>query len=258
VTGRRARPSVPPPAASRAGSPSDGDLAAHTADEDTVVLPRVAAEPSRVDSRAAEAGPTILEQLGGIPGMIYSTVPVVVFVVVNSLASLGPALVAAIGVAVGIAVLRLARREPLQPAVSGLFGVGVGAFLAYRTGEARNFFLLGIWYSALLAVVFGVSALVRWPLAGVIWHGINGEGQGWRSDRVLRRAYTLATVLWAAMFAVKFAAQQWLYAANEPGWLAVARIAGYALTGLALLGTVWAIRRARQQAQLAEAATHPA
>jgi Protein of unknown function (DUF3159) len=268
VTGRHARPSVPPPAVSRAGSPPGGnplgaaDSTDQSSADDTVVLPRVAAgsaaSAGSPASEPAAPSPTILQQLGGIPGMIYSSVPVVVFVVVNALASLVPALVAAIGVALGIAVLRLVRREPLQPAVSGLFAVGVGAFLAYRTGEARNFFLLGIWYSALLAVVFAVSALVRWPLAGVIWHGINGDGHRWRSDRVLRRAYTLATVLWAVMFAVKFAAQQWLYNANEPGWLAVARIAGYALTGLALLGTLWAVRRARQRAELADAATQTA
>jgi hypothetical protein len=219
------------------------------------VLPGVRPGPAGDADRAAEAGkpdepgkpqPTVLEQLGGITGMVYSTIPVVVFVVVNSFASLGPALVASLGVAVAIAVVRLVRREPLQPAMSGLFGVGIGAFIAHRTGEARDFFLLGIWYSGVLAVVFGLSALVRWPLAGVIWHGINGDGQGWRQDRALRRGYTLATVLWSVMFAVKFGAQQWLYDANQPGWLAVARIAGYALTGLALLGTFWAVRRAQR------------
>ncbi|HEY1971767.1 MAG TPA: DUF3159 domain-containing protein [Pseudonocardia sp.] len=196
---------------------------------------------------AADRAPTILEQMGGIPGMIYSTVPVVVFVVVNSFFALGPALFASVGVALAIAVVRLVRKEPLQPAISGLFGVGIGALIAHHTGQARDFFLLGIWYSAFLAVAFTISMLVRWPLAGVIWHGINGDGQSWRADRELRRAYTLATLLWAVMFAVKFVAQQWLYAANEPGWLAVARIAGYALTGLALLGTFWAVRRARSR-----------
>jgi hypothetical protein len=212
--------------------------AAGTEDDATALIPKIADD---------EPPKSILEQLGGISGMIYSTVPVVVFVVVNSLTTLGTALVASIGVAVAIAVLRLVRKEPLQPAVSGLFGVAIGAFIAHRTGEARDFFLVGIWYSALLGVVFLVSAVVRWPLAGVIWHGLNGDGQGWRDDPVLRRGYTLATLLWAVMFAVKFVAQQWLYAANEPGWLAVARIAGYALTGLALLGTLWAVRRARER-----------
>ena len=196
-------------------------------------------------AKGDEPTQTILEQLGGLSGMIYSVVPVVVFVLANSLFTLTPALIASIGAALLIAVWRLIRKEPVQPAVSGLFGVAIGAFIAHRTGQARDFFLLGIWYSALLAVVFFVSVLVRWPLAGVIWHGINGDGQSWRADRALRRAYTLATLLWAVMFTVKFVAQQWLYNANEPGWLAVARIIGYALTGLALLGTFWAVRRAR-------------
>jgi hypothetical protein len=185
--------------------------------------------------------------------MVYSTVPVVVFVVVNALVSLGIALLVSVATAGAIALFRLLRREPLQPAISGLFGVAIGAFLAHRSGQARDFFLLGIWYSGALAVVFAGSTLVRWPLAGVIWHGLNGDGHGWRSDRPLRRAYTLATLLWAVMFAVKFAAQRWLYEANEPGWLAVAKIAGYALTGVALLGTLWAVRRARQRT-----ATQPA
>lgn len=201
-------------------------------------------------TQASERPPreTILQQLGGVPGMIYSTVPVVVFVTVVSLTSLIPALVASVGAGVAIAVWRLVRGEPLQPAVSGLFGVGAAAFIAYRTGEAKGFFLLGIWYSAVLASAFLVSVLVRWPLAGVIWHGINGDGQGWRSDRDLLRAYSLATLLWAVVFGAKFVVQHWLYDADQTGWLAFARIAmGYPLTGLALLGTFWAVQRARRK-----------
>jgi hypothetical protein len=201
-------------------------------------------------SQAAERRPreTILQQIGGIPGMIYSTVPVVVFVIVVSLTALTPALIASVGVAVAIAVWRLVRGEPLQPAVSGLFGVGAAAFIAHHTGEAKGFFLLGIWYSAVLASAFLVSVLVRWPLAGVIWHGINGDGQGWRSDRDLLRAYTMATLLWAVVFGAKFVVQHWLYDADQTGWLAFARIAmGYPLTGLALLGTFWAVQRARRK-----------
>ena len=87
---------------------------------------------------------------------------------------------------VAVAGWRIARKQPLQPAVSGLFGVGVAAFLAYRSGEARAFYLPGLIYSAVCGLAFLVSVVVRWPLAGVIWHGINGDGQGWRRDRRLR------------------------------------------------------------------------
>jgi hypothetical protein len=199
---------------------------------------------------------SILDQLGGISGMVASTIPVVVFVAVNALSSLTPAVIAAVAVALGIAVWRLVRHEPLQPAVSGLLGVGIGAFVAYRTGAAKGYFLVGIWYSALLGVVFLGSVLARWPLAGVIWHGLNGDGQNWRSIRGSMRAYSLATLLWAAVFGGRFVVQHWLYSSDQTGWLAVTKILmGLPLAGLALLGTLWAVRRAGHTTQAPEASS---
>ena len=198
---------------------------------------------------------TLLEQMGGVAGIAYSAVPIVVFVVVNALTGLMPAIWAAIGVAVAIAVVRMVRREPLQPALSGLLGVVVCSFLAYRSGDAKGFFLLGIWTSLVYGSVFLVSVLVRWPLVGAAWSVLNGSGFEWRRHRRAMRGYDLATLAWVVVFAAKFVVQQWLYASDQTGWLAFARIAmGYPLTGLALLVTVWAIRRAAKVAEEVEAA----
>jgi hypothetical protein len=187
--------------------------------------------------------------MGGFPGIVASTIPVVVFVVTNVLFELRPAIIAALVSGIAIAGWRIARRQPLQPAVSGLFGVGIAAFLAYRSGEARAFYLPGLVYSAVCGLAFLVSVLVRWPLAGVIWHGINGDGQGWRRDRRLLRAYTWASLLWALVFAARVVVQGLLYNAEAETWLGVARLAmGYPLVGVALLGTIWAVRRARRTA----------
>jgi hypothetical protein len=197
--------------------------------------------------------PTLLEQMGGLSGIVASTIPVAVFVMINILTALQPALVAALASGVVIAVWRIARRQPVQPAISGLFGVGVAAFIAYRTGEARGFYLPGLIYSAVLALAFFVSVLVRWPLAGVIWHGINGQGQSWRSDSRLLRAYTLASLLWTLVFAARLVVQGLLYNADATTWLGIARLAmGYPLVGVALLGTVWAVTRARRSPNPAE------
>ena len=199
------------------------------------------------DERPERQFPTLLEQMGGVPGIIASSIPIAVFVVVNIITSLQPALIAALASGVAIAVWRIARKQPLQPAVSGLLGVGVCAFIAYRTGEARGFYLPGLIYNALFAVAFLVSVLVRWPLAGVVWHGINGDGQGWRRDPRLRRAYTLASLLWTLVFVARVVVQGLLYNADEATWLGIARLAmGYPLIGVALLGTVWAVSRARR------------
>lgn len=187
---------------------------------------------------------TLLEQMGGVSGLLYSSLPVVVFVLVNAFFGLQAGIWSALGSAVLITGLRLVRKEPLQPAISGFFGVAIAAFIAYRTGSAKGFFLFGIWASLVYCAVFVLSILVRWPLAGVVWNFLNGTGNGWRTDRRSRHGYDLATLALAAVFGARFAVQRWLYDADHTGWLAFAKIAmGYPLYALALLVVVWAVRR---------------
>ena len=197
--------------------------------------------------------PTLLEQMGGVSGLIYSSVPVVVFVLANAIFGLQAGIWSALGSAVAITVLRLVRREPLQPAISGFFGVAIAAFIAYRTGSAKGFFLFGIWASLVYGGVFVVSILVRWPLAGVIWNFLNGTGTAWHKDKPSRFGYDLATLALAAVFGARFIVQRWLYEADYTGWLAFAKIAmGYPLYGLALLVVVWAVRRSDKRLKALE------
>ncbi|MGH3872863.1 MAG: DUF3159 domain-containing protein [Pseudonocardiaceae bacterium] len=189
--------------------------------------------------------PTLLEQLGGVGGLVSSVVPVVFFVAVNPWFGLQPAVWTALAAAVAVGVWQLARREPIQPAVSGLLGVAVCAVIAYRTGEARGFFLYGIWYSLVAGLALTLSVLVRRPLIGVLWSALNGSGSGWRTDRRVRLGFDVATVVWAVFLLARFGVQRWLYDAQEVGWLGVARLAmGLPLTAVAALVTIWAIRRA--------------
>jgi hypothetical protein len=187
---------------------------------------------------------TMLEQMGGVSGLAYSSVPVVVFVLANALFGLQAGIWSALGSAVLITVVRVVRKEPLQPAISGFFGVAIAAFLAYRTGSAKGFFLFGIWASVVYGSALLISVLVRWPLAGVIWNALNGTGMAWRRDKASRRDFDIATLALAAVFAARFVVQRWLYNEDYTGWLAFAKIAmGYPLYGLALLVVVWAVRR---------------
>src|SRR5690606_36377263 len=115
-------------------------------------------EPGQPSKGSVRAN-AVLEQMGGISGLIYSSLPVVVFVPVSQLASLVPAVVAALAVAAAILVFRLIRRESAQPAISGFFGVGICALIAYVMGESKGYFLLGIRTSLIWAAVFGLSVL---------------------------------------------------------------------------------------------------
>jgi len=188
---------------------------------------------------------TILEQLGGLSGLVYSTLPIIAFVPANSIWGLAPAVWIALGVAAAILVWRIVRRGAIQPAISGFLGVGVCAFIAYRTGDAKGYFLFGIYTSLVYAAVFVLSIVVRRPLVGVAWGYLNGHRNAWRAHPAAVRAYDIATVAWALVFGARYLVQSQLYDADQTGWLAVSRIGmGWPLTGLALLVTVWAVRRA--------------
>jgi Protein of unknown function (DUF3159) len=197
----------------------------------------------------ARPTPMLVESIGGWRGLVDSGLPVVVFVAVNAAAGLGAAVWAAVGAGVLLFALRLVRKETVQQALSGFFGVLVAAFIANRTGEAKGFFLLGIWASFAYATIFLVSVLARWPLVGLIWEYVDGRGIGtaWRKDRRLMRVYIWCTLVWVAVFLARGLVQRYLYDQDSTGWLAVARLAmGYPFTIGAVAISVLAVRRVRQ------------
>jgi hypothetical protein len=110
----------------------------------------------------------VLDQLGGWRGMVDASLPTIAFIVANGLGGLTVGIWAAVVSAVLVFVLRLVRRESIQQAISGLFAVGVAVFIAARTGEARDFFVIGIIRNLAIGVVVLGSLLVRRPLVGVV------------------------------------------------------------------------------------------
>ncbi|MGV0834689.1 DUF3159 domain-containing protein [Mycolicibacterium thermoresistibile] len=185
--------------------------------------------------------------MGGVSGLIYSSLPVLAFVPVSSMFGLTPAIVAALSAAAAILVWRLIRRESTQPAISGFFGVGICVLIAYLMGESKGYFLLGIWTSLLWAAVFGMSVLIRRPVVGYLWGWLSGHGTDWRGTRRAVLAFDIATVTWAVVFGSRFLVQRYLYDADETGWLGVARISmGWPLTAVAALVTYLAIRSAQR------------
>ena len=100
--------------------------------------------------------------------MLDATLPTVAFIVANAVNGLRTGIWAALVAAVLVFVLRLVRRESVQQAVSGLFAVGVAVAIAAFTGQARDFFVLGIVRNAVIGVVLLGSIAVRRPLVGVV------------------------------------------------------------------------------------------
>ena len=221
----------------------------------------------------------MLDGFGGWSGMVVSAIPTVVFVAVNALSSLRTAVIAAVASALLLTGYRLIRHQPIQQALSGLLGVLVAAIIAGRTGQARGFFLLGIWSSVIYGAVFLVSMLVRRPLVGAIWEFLDPDRNTGRLQKLQRHPKILthrntgrrtttarhrppcrgsAGRIWpgptttrprrgTAVFAARAGVQGSLFEHNSTGWLAVTRIVmGYPLTIAAAAFGWFMVRRARR------------
>ena len=79
----------------------------------------------------------------------------------------------------------------------------------------------------------------------MVWKGINGDGMSWRANKKARYTYDIATIGWGLVFLIRFLIQKFFYDADATNSLAVAKIlTGWPLTGVMMLVSVWAVRRA--------------
>jgi hypothetical protein len=193
----------------------------------------------------------VSSQLGGVRGMVESSVPVLAFVLVNVVWSLTPALYFAIGFALALAAYRLVRKESVRHALNGLFGIAIGAVVAWKTGSPKDFYLPGILYTLAYGLAMVGSVLARRPLVGWLWSLVADRGAvRWRSDPGLRRIFGWLTVVWATTFFAKVVVNFWVYFADglsddqKASILGIMRIAlGFPPYALLLALTVWAVRR---------------
>jgi hypothetical protein len=174
----------------------------------------------------------LLAALGGVRGILESVLPSVAFLVAYTLSAivLGSPdyLVWSVGAPVVLSVLfvvaRLVSGQQLRSAITGAVIAGVTAALALITGRAADSFLPGILINVVSLVVVLASLLARWPIVGVIVGLLSSDVTGWRADAGKRRVLTVATWLWAGLFAVRLAVEVPLYLADLADWLAGAKL----------------------------------
>ena len=186
----------------------------------------------------------IIAALGGTRGLIDSGVPSILFLVIFNFGHhLHPAIYASVALSVLLTIYRLIRKESLQHALSGLFGIAICALFAGQSGKASAFYLPSIYKNIFFLIIYGGANLIRYPLLGLVIGPILGENLEWRKHPARKKVYTQAGWLWAGMFALRIAIQYPLYLANKLNALGVANFfLGYPLY-LAVLWGTWQILR---------------
>jgi hypothetical protein len=209
-----------------------------------------AAEPDE-DEILPTFSEQVADQLGGTRGMVESSIPVLAFVLVNIVWDLKPALIVAVVLALGLAGYRLSKRQTVRHALNGLFGIGIGALIAWKTGDPKSFYLPGILLSLAYGVAMIISVVARRPLVGWIWSIVADKGATrWRDDAGLRRIFGWLTVLWSVTYLAKVVVNSWVWFADgltddqKASILGIMRITlGFPPYALLLALTVWAVRR---------------
>ncbi|MDO4888781.1 MAG: DUF3159 domain-containing protein [Actinomycetaceae bacterium] len=171
--------------------------------------------------------------VGGVRGLIETTVPGVIFLIAYLITeNVAVSVTAPLVAATVILLVRLVQRLDVMPALGAFGGVAVSAFWAMRTGQAENYFQIGILTNAAYFLGLIVSLALRWPALGLIIGFLRGDPTGWRSGpashepeaQLARRRYTLITWIWTALFALRLALQVPLYYAGATEALAVVRL----------------------------------
>ncbi|THV42644.1 DUF3159 domain-containing protein [Glycomyces buryatensis] len=202
------------------------------------------------------------QQLGGVKGVVEAAVPITLFVILNPLLpeQMGPltglqwAIIIAAASALGIAAWRAARKESMRHALNGLFGIALGAWLAWRSEDARNFYLPGIIQGGIYGVLLIVSALVRHPVIGWIYAIVaQGGKKEWRQNKPLVDVLSRITILWGVVFLLKNALRAWLYYVDSGALGLVTLFGGWPVTIALTAFTIWAVRRKMRDVEAAAA-----
>lgn len=202
--------------------------------------------------------------LGGRRGMLEAAVPTILFTLTFiTTKELERSLLVSVAAALLLLVIRLVQRSTVQFVLNSLFGIGIGAFFAYRSAQgggdendqALAYFLPGVLYNAVYSVVISLTILVRWPIVGFMVGSVAGDATAWhKNPQVVRLCGHLSWLL-VLPCVVRVAVQGPLYLAGTGGGMdpqtAVAALGfskilmGWPLQLAALSAMVWLLARDR-------------
>jgi hypothetical protein len=204
----------------------------------------------------------LAKALGGRRGMVEAAVPTIAFTVLFLVAhNLKLAVIVSVATALVLLVVRLVQRSTPQFVLNSLFGIGIGAFFAYRAakggGDANDqalaYFLPGILYNSAYSVLMAFSIVVRWPLMGFLVGSVTGDPTAWREDPSIVKLCSRLTWLLVLPCVVRVVVQAPIYFAGKNDWwdrssavaaLGATKLAmGWPLQVAALTAMVWLLSR---------------
>lgn len=173
----------------------------------------------------------VLAAFGGKKGLIDSGIPSVIFLIIFNIShDLHQALYASVAISLVLTIIRLAMRDTVQHAFSGLIGALVCAWFANRTGNPSDVFLPKLLTNLAYGSAYLIANIAGWPVLGLMLGPILGENLLWRNDPLRKAAYKRTGWLWVALFFTRIAVQYPIYRSGNVNLLGTVNLAmGYPL-----------------------------
>lgn len=204
----------------------------------------------------------LAKALGGKRGMLEAAVPTALFTVLFlTTHELKLAVILSGAITLVLLVVRIVQKSSVQFVLNALFGIGIGAFFAYRAAkgggdegeQALAYFLPGILYNGVYSLVMIFTIVIRWPLVGFFIGSVSGDPTAWHEDKNIIKLCSRLTWLLVLPCVVRLVVQAPLYLAGRNDWVdtdaAVAALGvsklvmGWPLQIAALASMVWLLSR---------------
>ncbi|MCW2789269.1 MAG: hypothetical protein JWP56_1572, partial [Aeromicrobium sp.] len=176
----------------------------------------------------------LAKALGGRRGIVESAVPTALFTVCFLVTDeIRLSLVISIAVTAVLLLVRVLQRSTTQFVLNALFGIGIGAFFAYRASQgggsdedvARAVFTPGLIYNGVYAVVIILTILIGWPIIGFMVGSVTGDPTAWHQDRAMVRLCSQLTWILVIPCVIRVAVQLPLWLDHQIGLLGASKIA---------------------------------
>lgn len=189
------------------------------------------------------------QALGGVRGMLEAAVPTIMFTVVFiTRHDLKLAIVMSLVTAGVLLVARLVQRSSIKYVANAFFGIGLGALFAYRAArgggdagdQALAYFLPGLLYNLVYALLMMVTIAIRWPIVGFVVGSVAGDPTAWHDDPKIVRLCSRLTWLLALPCLARVLVQGPIYLAGRNGWMSTD--SAVAALGVAKLVMGWPLQ----------------
>ncbi|TKK87024.1 DUF3159 domain-containing protein [Herbidospora galbida] len=192
----------------------------------------------------------IAKAFGGKRGTVEAAVPTIAFTLTWIFTEdLKFSVILSVALSVVLLLARIVQRSTPQFVLNSLFGIGIGAFFALRSGNAEDAFLPGMLWIAVVEALMILSILVRWPFLGFLLGATNPDDPiAWHRDKSIVDLCVKLSWIMALPGLIKLSVQIPLYLAGSDYvfWLGIAKVALGWPVYLAALATVgWMLARGR-------------